>query len=70
MRQLMVVVLRAFTRLYRQKTTVFAVMVFLAVSGALFADGLFAAEGSAVSLPSIWALSVFRVLPLLVHIFL
>ena len=31
MRQLMVVALRAFTRLYRQKTTVFAVMVFLAV---------------------------------------
>ena len=68
MRQLMVVVLRAFTRLYRQKTTVFAVMVFLAVSGALFADGLFAAEGSAVSLPSIWALSVVHVLPLLVSL--
>ena len=65
MRQQMVVVLRAFSRLSHQMTTVFAVMVFLSLSGAFFADGLFAAEGTAVSLPSIWALSVFRVLPLL-----
>ena len=65
MSQQIVVVLRAFTRLSRQMTTVFAVMVFLSLAGALFADGLFAAEGTAVSLPSIWALSVVRVLPLL-----
>ena len=65
MRQQIVVMLRAFTRLSRQMTTVFAVMVFLSLAGALFADGLFAAEGTAVSLPSIWALSVVRVLPLL-----
>ena len=65
MRQQMVVVLRALSRLSHQMTTVFAVMVFLSLSGAFFADGLFAAEGTAVSLPSIWALSVFRVLPLL-----
>ena len=65
MSQQMVVLFRAFSRLLRQKTTVFAVMVFLSLSGAFFADGLFAAEGTAVSLPSIWALSVVRVLPLL-----
>ena len=65
MSQQIVVVLRAFTRLSRQMTTVFAVMVFLSLAGAFFADGLFAAEGTAVSLPSIWALSVVRALPLL-----
>ena len=60
MRQQMVVVLRALSRLSHQMTTVFAVMVFLSLSGAFFADGLFAAEGTAVSLPSVWALSVVR----------
>ena len=44
MRQQMVVVLRALSRLSHQMTTVFAVMVFLSLSGAFFADGLFAAE--------------------------
>ena len=38
----MVVVFRAFTRLSRQMTTVFAVMVFLASAGAFFAAGIFA----------------------------
>ena len=61
----MIVAIRAFVRLARQSTTAFAVAAFLAATGALFADGLFAAEGTSVSAPSIWALSVAGVLPLL-----
>lgn len=65
MRQQTVVVVRAFVRLSCQMTSVFSVMVFLSLVGALFARGLFAAEGTAVSAPSIWALSVACSLPLL-----
>lgn len=61
----MLVALRAFVRLVRQMTTVFAVTAFLAATGALFADGLFTAEGSVVSAPSVWALAVASVLPIL-----
>ena len=65
MKQSIVVAMWALRRLARQATTLFAVMAFLAAVGALFANGLFAAEGTAVSAPSIWALSVANVLPLL-----
>jgi hypothetical protein len=61
----MIAAIRAFARLTRQKTTLFAVTVFLASVGVLFAYGLFSAEGTAVSAPSIWALSVAYILPLL-----
>lgn len=65
MKQLIVVAVRAFTRLSRQMTSALAVGVFLSSVGVLFADGLFAAEGTAVSSTSLWAISVIRVLPLL-----
>lgn len=61
----MLIAMRAFMRMVRQATTWFAVAVFLASAGALFADGLFSAEGAAVSAPSVWALAVAGVLPLL-----
>lgn len=61
----MIVMFRTLTRLARQTTTLFAAAAFFAATGALFANGLFAAEGTAVSAPSIWALSVANVLPLL-----
>lgn len=60
-----IVAVRAFVRLARQSTTAFAVAAFLAAAGALFADGLFDAEGTPVSAPSVWALAVAAVLPLL-----
>ena len=56
-----IVATRALTRMSRQLTTVFAFVAFLAVLSALFADGLFAAEGTVVSTPSIWALSAAKV---------
>ena len=62
------VAVRAFVRLVRRPATVFSVAAFLSAAGALFADGLFAAEGTSVSAPSIWALSVAGVLPLLVSL--
>ena len=65
MKLFVIVAVRAFTRLTRQLTTVFAVVVFLAAVGVLFANGLFVAEGTTVSAPSVWALSVANVLPLL-----
>lgn len=61
----MIAAVRAFVRLARQKTTLFAMAAFLASAEALFAYGLFSAEGIAVSVPSIWALAVANVLPLL-----
>lgn len=64
-----VVAIRAFSRLSRQMTTAFGVIVFLSVAGALFSDKLFAAEGTAVSIPSIWAISMVGVLPILVSLF-
>lgn len=66
MRLSVVVAVRSLVRMFRQFTTVFAFLAFLSALGALFADGLFAAEGTVVSTPSIWALSVVRVLPVLV----
>ena len=65
MRIVAVIAARAFGRMAGQMTSVFAVMVFLAAAGALFANGLFAAEGMAVSPSSVWALAVVNVLPLL-----
>ena len=49
MKLFVIVAVRAFTRLTRQLTTVFAVVVFLAAVGVLFANGLFVAEGTTVS---------------------
>ena len=65
MRTVSVIAGRALGRLAAQMTTVFALVVFLSAVGALFADGLFSAEGTAVSPSSIWALAVANVLPLL-----
>lgn len=65
MKQSMIIARRAFMRLAGQASTPFSIMAFLAASGALFANGLFDAEGTAVSAPSVWALSVACVLPLL-----
>ena len=65
MRTVAVIATRAFGRMTGQLTSVFAVMVFLSAVGALFANGLFAAEGTAVSPSSVWALAVANVLPLL-----
>lgn len=59
------VAVRSSVRLARQATTAFAVAAFLAAAGVLFADGLFVAEGTTVSAPSVWALSVAGVLPIL-----
>lgn len=65
MRQLTVVAMRALSKLFGQVVTALSFMAFLAAVGAFFADGIFAAEGTAVSASSIWALSVARALPLL-----
>ncbi len=65
MRQQVVVIIRSLTRLIRQTSTAFAILVFLSLTGALFANNLFLSEGTSVSVPSIWALSVAGVLPLL-----
>lgn len=65
MRTVSVVAVRAFGRLAGQTTSVFAIVVFLSVASALFANGLFSAEGTAVSPSSVWALAVANVLPLL-----
>ena len=65
MKLVLLVAVRSFVRIARQATTAFAVTAFLAAAGALFADGLFKAEGTAVSAPSVWALAVASVLPLL-----
>ena len=65
MRTVFVIAARAFGRLAGQATSIFAGVVFLAVAGALFANGLFSAEGTAVSPSSVWALAAANVLPLL-----
>ena len=65
MRRSGIVFARTFGRLSGLSTTVFSLVAFLAVAGALFVNGLFAAEGKVVSVPSIWAVSVIYVLPLL-----
>lgn len=65
MRAVSVIAARAFGRLVGQMTSVFSCVVFLSVVGALFAKGLFDAEGMAVSPSSVWALAVADVLPLL-----
>ena len=65
MRTITVIAVRAGGRLAGQMTSVFAIVVFLSVAGALFANGLFSAEGTAVSPSSVWALAVANVLPLL-----
>lgn len=65
MKRLRVIACRAFGRIVGQTTSVFAVMAFLAVSGAFFAKSLFDAEGTAVSVPSVWAGAMATALPLL-----
>ena len=65
MRPMVVIAARSLGRIIGQTTSVFAATVFIAVTGALFANGLFSAEGTAVSLPSVWSLAVANVLPLL-----
>lgn len=65
MRGISVIAVRALGRLAGQMTSVFSVVMFLSAVSALFARGLFAAEGTPVSTPSVWALSVAYVLPLL-----
>jgi hypothetical protein len=66
-RTVFVIAARAFGRLAGQATSIFAGVVFLAVAGALFANGLFSAEGTAVSPSSVWALAAANVLPLGMH---
>ncbi len=65
MRTVAVIAVRSFGRLTGQVTSAFAVTMFLSVSGALFANDLFAAEGTVASPASLWAVSVANVLPLL-----
>ena len=65
MRTVFVIASRTLGRLFGQATSVFAGVVFFSVVGALFAKGLFDAEGTAVSPSSVWALAVAHVLPLL-----
>lgn len=69
MKTLLVIARRAFGRLAGQSTSVFAAVAFLAGSGALFAKALFSAEGTAVSVASVWAVSVSYALPLLAALF-
>ncbi len=63
-----VVARRAFGRISGQATTVLAAAASLAAAGALFANGIFEAEGKAVSVASVWAISMANVLPLLVSL--
>ena len=65
MKTALLVATRALGRLAGQSTTGFAVGAFLAVLGALFAAGLFAAEGKTVSVSSVWAIAAANALPLL-----
>lgn len=69
MKTLQVIARRTFGRLTGQATSVFAVVAFLAASGALFAKALFSAEGTAVSVASVWAVSASYALPLLSALF-
>ena len=65
MKTALLVATRALGRLAGQSTTGFAVGAFLAALGALFAAGLFAAEGKTVSVSSVWAIAAANALPLL-----
>ena len=65
MRRVFLVASRSFGRLFGQSTTGFAAVAFLASFGALFAVGLFSAEGNAVSVPSVWAIAAANAMPLL-----
>ena len=65
MRRSGIVFARTFGRLAGLSTTVFGLTAFLVVSGALFVNGLFAAEGQGVSVPSVWAVAVITALPFL-----
>lgn len=68
MSRMSVVAVRTFGRLVGQSTTGFAAVAFLAASGALFASGIFAAEGNMVSVASVWAVAAANALPLLVSL--
>ena len=65
MKTALLVATRALGRLAGQSTTGFAIGAFLAALGALFAAGLFAAEGKTVSVSSVWAIAAANALPLL-----
>lgn len=65
MRRIFLVASRSFGRLAGQSTTGFAALAFLAALGALFAAGLFSAEGKAVSVSSVWAIAAANAMPLL-----
>lgn len=68
MRILVVIISRALGRMLGQFTSIFAFAAFLAASGAIFAYNLLSSEGSTVSAPSVWALSVMPVMPALVSL--
>ena len=59
---------RTFGRIANQATTVLAAGASLAAAGALFANGIFEADGKAVTVASVWAISMANVLPLLVSL--
>lgn len=65
MKPILVIAGRTFGRLVGQSTTVLSCLAFLAAVGAFFSEGLFAAEGRAVSVQSLWAVAAVRALPLL-----
>lgn len=65
MKPILVVAGRTFGRLIGQFTTVLSGLAFLAVAGAFFSEGLFAAEGRTVSVQSLWAVAAVKALPLL-----
>ena len=63
-----IVARRAMGRIAGQATTVLAAAVSLAAAGALFANGMFDADEKAVTVASVWAISMANVLPLLVSL--
>lgn len=56
---------RTVAQLAKSRSTAFALAVFMAAAAALLAFNLEAAEGSALSLGSVWALSISPILPVL-----
>ena len=63
-----IVARRTFGRILGQATTVLAATASLAAAGALFANGIFDADGKAATVASVWAISMANVLPLLVSL--
>ena len=56
---------RTVAQLAKSRSTAFALAVFMAAAAALLAFNLEAAEGSALSLGAVWALSISPILPVL-----